>query len=86
MDPALRSAVNSAVFGGDSGSGSTSFSAYAAVERQLSPTWIIGMKLDIDRADYYDPTVFSIYLRHTLAPWTTRIAVPPRPIQPYNDK
>ncbi len=60
-------------------SGSTSFSAYAAVERQLSPTWIVGMKLDIDRADYYDPTVFSIYLRHTLAPWTTRIAVPPRP-------
>jgi hypothetical protein len=86
LDPALRSAVGSAVFRGDSGSGSTSFSAYAAVERQLSPTWIVGMKLDIDRADYYDPTVFSIYLRHTLAPWTTRIAVPPRPIQPYNDK
>ncbi|MFC4308381.1 cellulose synthase subunit BcsC-related outer membrane protein [Steroidobacter flavus] len=85
-DPALRSAVSSAVFQGDSSSGSTSFSAYAAVERQLSATWIIGMKLDIDRADYYDPTVFSIYLRHTLAPWTTRIAVPPRPIQPYNDK
>jgi Tfp pilus assembly protein PilF len=86
VDPVLRSAVGSAVFRGDSGSGSTSFSAYAAVERQLSSTWIAGMKLDIDRADYYDPTVFSIYLRHTLAPWTTRVAVPPRPIQPYNDK
>ncbi|MBL8264978.1 cellulose synthase subunit BcsC-related outer membrane protein, partial [Steroidobacter sp.] len=85
-DPTLQSAVGSAVFGDGSSSGSTSFSAYAAVERQLTPTWVIGMKLDIDRADYYDPTVFTIYLRHALAPWTTRIAVPPRPIQPYNDK
>jgi hypothetical protein len=84
-DPALQGAVNSAVFGGGRNGGSTSFSAYAAVERQLSPTWIIGMKLDIDRADYYDPTVVTIYLRHTLAPGTTRIAVPPRPIQPYNN-
>lgn len=85
-DPALQSAVGGAVFGDGRSSGSTSFSAYAALERQLSPTWIVGMKLDIDRADYYDPTVFSIYLRHALAPWTTRIAVPPRSIQPYNDK
>lgn len=84
-DPALQAAVESAVFDGGRSSGSTSFSAYAAVERQLSSTWILGMKLDIDRADYYDPTVFTLYLRHTLAPWTTRIAVPPRPILPYNN-
>lgn len=85
-DPALRSAVGSAVFAGDRNGGSTSFSFYAALERQLSSRWVLGMKLDIDRADYYEPTVFALYLRHTLAPWTTRIAVPPRSIQAYNDK
>jgi hypothetical protein len=84
-DPVLQAAVGSAVFDGGRNNGSTSFSAYAAVERQLSASWILGMKLDIDRADYYDPTVFTIYLRHSLAPWTTRIAVPPRPIVPYNN-
>lgn len=84
-DPALQNAVGSAAFGGGSNGGSTSFSAYAAAERQLTQTWIIGMKLDIDRADYYHPTIFTIYLRHSLAPWTTRIAVPPRPVQPYNN-
>jgi thioredoxin-like negative regulator of GroEL len=84
-DRALQAAAGSPTFGEDSSSG-VSLSAYAAVERQLSPTWIAGAKLDIDRADYYEPTVFMIYLRHAFAPWTTRIAVPPRPLQPYNEK
>jgi thioredoxin-like negative regulator of GroEL len=84
-DPALQAAAGSATFREDSSSG-VSLSAYAAVERQLSTTWIAGAKLDIDRADYYEPTVFMIYLRHAFAPWTTRIAVPPRPLQPYNEK
>lgn len=84
-DPALQAAAGAPVFGGESSSG-VSLSAYAAVERQLSPTWIAGAKLDIDRSDYYEPTVFMIYLRHAFAPWTTRIAVPPRPLQPYNEK
>ena len=84
-DPALQATAGAPTFGEDSSSG-ISLSAYAAVERQLSPTWIAGAKLDIDRADYYEPTVFMIYLRHAFAPWTTRIAVPPRPLQPYNEK
>ena len=67
------------------GSG-TSLSAYAAIEKQVSRSFVVGAKLDIDRADYYEPTVFMIYLRHAFAPWTTRIAVPPRPLQPYNEK
>jgi thioredoxin-like negative regulator of GroEL len=84
-DPALQAAAGAPVFGADSSSG-VSLSAYAAIERQLSSTWIAGAKLDIDRADYYEPTVFMIYVRHAFAPWTTRIAVPPRPLQPYNEK
>ena len=84
-DPALQAAAGSPTFDEDSSSG-VSLSAYAAVERQVSATWIAGANLDIDRADYYEPTVFMIYLRHAFAPWTTRIAVPPRPLQPYNEK
>jgi thioredoxin-like negative regulator of GroEL len=84
-DPALQAAAGNPVFGKNSSS-SVSLSAYAAIERQLSSTWIAGAKLDIDRSDYYEPTVFMIYLRHAFAPWTTRIAVPPRPLQPYNEK
>lgn len=84
-DPDLQVAAGGPSFDADRSSGA-SLSAYAAVERQISPTWIAGAKLDIDRADYYEPTVFMIYLRHAFAPWTTRIAVPPRPLQPYNGK
>lgn len=84
-DPALQAAAGAPMFGEDSSSG-VSLSAYAAIERQMSSTWIAGAKLDIDRADYYEPTVFMIYVRHAFAPWTTRIAVPPRPLQPYNEK
>ena len=83
-DPALQSRVGTRNFGDSRGNG-TSLSAYAAIERQVSPSWIVGMKLDIDRADYYDPTVFMLYLRHAFSPWTTRIAVPPRPLSPYNN-
>lgn len=85
MDPALQSAAGAEFFTEEHGSG-TSLSAYAAVERQLVASWVVGMKLDIDRADYYDPTVFMIYLRRAFAPWTNRIAVPPRPVRPYNEK
>lgn len=84
-DPGLEAAAGNPIFGEDS-SNSVSLSAYVAVERQLSSTWIAGAKLDIDRSDYYEPTVLMIYLRHAFAPWTTRIAVPPRPLQPYNEK
>jgi thioredoxin-like negative regulator of GroEL len=84
-DPVLQAAAGAPTFGEDSSSG-VSLSAYAAIERQLSSTWIAGAKLDIDRADFYEPTVFMLYVRHAFAPWTTRIAVPPRPLQPYNEK
>lgn len=84
-DPQLQSAAAGVSFG-DSSGGGTSLSAYAAVERQVAASWVVGMKLDIDRTDYYEPTVFMIYMRHAFAPWTNRIAVPPRPVQPYNEK
>lgn len=64
--------------GGDGGG--KSVSAYAAVERRVLPGLVLGMKLDIDRADYYEPTNFMLYLRHAFGKATTRVEIPPRPI------
>jgi predicted Zn-dependent protease len=63
-------------------SSATSFSAYAAVEREVAHALVLGAMIDIDRTDYYHPTVISLYLRHVFAPWTSRPA--PRPTHPYN--
>ncbi len=60
------------------------FSAYAAAERQLTEALVVGFLIDIDRTDYYHPTSIGIYLRHALGREATRIASPPRPIDPYN--
>ena len=91
-DPALQAqALASALPSGysepyfDGGkSSSTSFSAYGAVERQLFREWVLGAKIDLDRSDYYHPTVFTFYVRHVFDGATTSIAVPPRPARGYN--
>jgi cellulose synthase operon protein C len=90
--PALQSAAvhsplptgfDSPVFGSSHG-GAFSVSAYAAVERQVTHGLVLGAMLDIDRTDFYHPTVISIYLRHAFAPFVTSLASPPRPTRPYN--
>lgn len=63
-------------------SSATSFSAYAAFEREVAHALVMGAMLDMDRTDYYHPTVISLYVRHAFASWTPR--APPRPIRPYN--
>jgi cellulose synthase operon protein C len=60
------------------------FSAYAAGERQLTDTLVLGIMLDIDRTDYYHPTSIGIYLRHAFPPWTTHSLSPPGALKPYN--
>lgn len=65
-------------------SNAASYAAYAAIERQVSRNLVIGAMLDIDRTDYYHPTVISVYLRHAFASGLSHIAVPPRPLRPYN--
>jgi hypothetical protein len=71
----------------DSGrSTGTSLSAYAAVERNVTDTLVLGAKLDIDRADYYNPTVLSLYVRHAFGAKRTDIVVPPRPVRPYSEQ
>ena len=69
----------------DHGGSGTSLSGYAAIEKQLTPAFVVGAKLDIDRADYYEPTVFMVYVRHVLGNATTPVNIPPRPIRLYNE-
>jgi hypothetical protein len=91
-DPALQSAAgrstlpsgfDAPVFGA-SHSGGFSLSAYAALERQITHGLVLGAMLDIDRTDFYHPTVVSLYVRHAFAPFATPLETPPRPTRPYN--
>jgi hypothetical protein len=79
----LPAGFDAPYFAASSGGG-FSFSAYAALERQLTPHLVLGGKLDLDRSDFYEPTVLMLYLRHVFGPSTTRLATPPRPARPYN--
>lgn len=62
-----------------------SLSAYAAVERQISRAVVVGAKLDIDRADYYEPTTYMLYLRRVFGSPGTPLATPPRPLTLLTD-
>jgi cellulose synthase operon protein C len=81
MNSPLPSGYDAPFFAGGRSS-AISFSAYAAFEREVAHSLVLGAMLDIDRTDYYHPTVVSLYVRHAFAPWTPR--APPRPTRPYN--
>ena len=67
-------------------SSGVSISSYAAVERHILRASVLGAKVDIDRADYYKPTTYMLYLRHVFGPSAARLApVPPRPVKPYGE-
>ena len=91
-DPALQAAASrqplpsgfdAPVFGSTHGN-SFSVSAYAALERQVTHGLVLGAMIDIDRTDYYHPTLISLYLRHVFSPFATPLASPPRPTRAYN--
>jgi predicted Zn-dependent protease len=81
MRSPLPSGYDAPIFAGGRSS-ANSFSAYAAFEREVAHALVLGAMFDVDRTDYYHPTVISLYLRHAFAPWTPR--PPPRPTRPYN--
>ncbi len=80
----LPSGFDSPNFPNSRGSG-MSLSGYAAVERQISRTMVVGAKLDIDRADFYEPTTYMIYLRHIIGSVGPPLANPPRPVTLFSD-
>ncbi|HWW21216.1 MAG TPA: cellulose synthase subunit BcsC-related outer membrane protein [Steroidobacteraceae bacterium] len=79
----LPAGFDSPLFASSHG-GAFSVSAYAAVERQVTRGLVLGAMLDIDRTDFYHPTVISLYLRHAFTAFDTPLAIPPRPTRPYN--
>jgi predicted Zn-dependent protease len=79
----LPSGFNGPFFAASSGGG-LSLSAYAAIERQVTPHLVLGGKLDLDRSDFYEPTVLMFYLRHVFGRTATQLAVPPWPVRAYN--
>jgi predicted Zn-dependent protease len=81
MRSPLPSGYDAPIFAGGRSS-ATSFSAYAAFEREVAHALVLGAMFDVDRTDFYHPTVISLYVRHAFAPWTPR--PPPRPTRPYN--
>jgi len=91
-DPALQAAAadmplppgfDEPFFAASNGGG-LSLSAYAAFERQLTRHLVLGAKLDLDRSDFYEPTVLMLYIRHVFGNAATQLAVPPRPARPYD--
>ena len=81
MRSPLPSGYDAPIFAGGR-SNATSFSAYAALEREVAHAVVLGAMFDVDRTDYYHPTVISLYVRHAFASRTPR--PPPRPTRPYN--
>ncbi|WP_198683628.1 cellulose synthase subunit BcsC-related outer membrane protein [Peristeroidobacter agariperforans] len=80
----LPSGFDSPNFPNSRGSG-LSLSGYAAVEWQISRAMVVGAKLDIDRADFYEPTTYMIYLRHIIGSPGPPLAEPPRPVTLFSD-
>ena len=80
---ALPTGYSSADFPGYHSTG-FGFSAHGATERQVTSSWVLGFRFDLDRTDYYHPTTIGVYMRHAFAPSVTRTVSPPRPIRPMN--
>jgi hypothetical protein len=94
-DPALQAAAersailpegySSPVYPGYHSTG-FGFAAYAAAERKVTQALVVGFMCDIDRTDYYHPTIVEIYFRHAFGPRSTRALSPPWPVRPYNQQ
>lgn len=54
------------------------------VEYALTPKWSIGANVDIDRAAFYAPNFYSLYLRRSFRDQPLLRAFPPRAPEPYS--
>ncbi|CAN5795010.1 hypothetical protein BH09PSE5_BH09PSE5_42800 [soil metagenome] len=80
---ALQALGNPLYAGGGQGGGFGT-SLRGAIERQLTPQWVVGASFDIDRSTSYSPNRASIYLRHFFKPQAPALSVPPNPVTPYS--
>lgn len=75
--------LGSPVFGGGSGGG-FSYTLLAALEYRITPHWIVGGRVSIDRSQDYAPNVGILYLRYFFSKQHGAVPYPPRPIRPYS--
>ncbi|MBY4896297.1 cellulose synthase subunit BcsC-related outer membrane protein [Cupriavidus sp. AU9028] len=83
--PDLQAAAGGAAarYTGGSGGG-FSYTAAAAVEYRLTPQWIAGLVLQIDRSRDYAPNRAFAYLRYFFDRQRGPVSFPPDPVQPYS--
>ncbi|EEA00051.1 cellulose synthase operon C domain protein [Burkholderia sp. H160] len=69
------------------GAGSTngfSYTVAAAAEYRITPHWIVGGSIEIDRSHDYAPNVGMVWLRYLFTPQHGPVPFPPRPVTPYS--
>ena len=67
-----------------SNGGGFGYALEAAIERRIGKKWYLGAAADIQRADFYEPNHFTLYLRYTFQERWQAIPTPPEPPIPYN--
>ncbi|WP_296651484.1 cellulose synthase subunit BcsC-related outer membrane protein [Paraburkholderia sp.] len=75
--------LGSPFFGGGSGGG-FSYTLLAALEYRITPHWVAGGRVSIDRSRDYAPNVGMVYLRYFLSKQHGPVPYPPRPVTPYS--
>ncbi|PLZ03201.1 cellulose synthase [Burkholderia sp. WAC0059] len=72
------------MFGSGTGGG-FSYTVVAAAEYRLSPHWVLGGRLQIDRSRDYAPNVAMLWLRYLFTAQHGPVPFPPTPVTPYSD-
>lgn len=82
----LPSGFDAPVYGRSTGSSGSGYGLRGAVEYLLASRWVLGTRLAMDRADFYEPDFFTLYLRYRFdGPEAALLAVPPRVPRRYTD-
>ena len=75
--------VGSPYFGSGAGGG-FSYTVAGALEYRLTPHWVIGTRLKLDRSRDYAPNLGTIYLRYFFDRQRLPVPFPPNPVKPYS--
>lgn len=75
--------LGSPYFGTGTGGG-FSYTVAAALEYRLTPKWVIGTRLKLDRSHDYAPNLGTIYLRYFFDQLRWPVPYPPNPVTPYS--
>ncbi|MBD1574118.1 tetratricopeptide repeat protein [Vibrio sp. S17_S38] len=71
--------------GEDEKGGGFGYSLQAAVEKRVSRRWYLGLSMDIQRSDFYEPNHMLMYARYTFSDRWQPIEMPVDPLTLYSD-